>query len=136
MLKGKTLESNFKKFCNKKGIYHIRFYDSMSARGFLPPTPADFLVLLPRPVFIECKETNEQSIPFANFRPSQLKAMRDMFNLGIEYYVAVLYKRKQYLLLDSRDILSAINAGKKSINISKNNKSLKIEEIFKGVLYK
>ncbi len=136
MEKGKKLEKECQSLFKLKGIFSHRFYDTKSAGNFLPSQPSDFLLLTPKPVLIECKETEKNLLPISNFRPSQLKAMRDMFNLRISYYIVVLNKQKNYYLLDSKDILTAISKNDKSIDISGLCAKSSIEELFKNILYK
>lgn len=119
MQKGKYLENKCKEYFKKKKIWYHRFYDTTSAGRYLPPQPADFLILHPEPIFVECKETESMLLAFSAFRPFQLKTMRDMNKLGILYRVVVLYKKKLFYTLDSSKILDAIKDGRKSIDFIK-----------------
>jgi penicillin-binding protein-related factor A (putative recombinase) len=140
MEKGKKLEKDCRELFKKKGLWFYRFYDSRSAGRFLPPQPSDYLVLNPVANFIECKETDEEDrLSFSKFRPSQLKAMRDLSKLGINYFVVVSQKRKtdiNYMLFDGETIIDLINRGHKSLSFMYKNYCGSIEELFKGVLYK
>jgi hypothetical protein len=117
--KGKYLEKKLKEYCKKKGVYCLRLYDTHSAGQYIPALPADFLLLHPEPMFVECKETESTLLPISSFRPAQLKAMRDMQRLRVYYHVLVSYKKKSFYVLDSGKILDAIKDGRKSIDFIK-----------------
>lgn len=55
------LQGALKEHCKTFPCYWFRFYDSKSARGFLPAQPGDFLWLLPgQAVLIECKSSTRE----------------------------------------------------------------------------
>ena len=115
--KGKKLEADWQKLCKKRGLWSIRLYDTRSAGQFIPPQPSDYLIIQQHPEFIECKESDSTLLSFSNFQPAQLKAMKRARADKIKYTVIVLIKRKNYCSLDSGEILDAIYAGKKSIQL-------------------
>lgn len=130
MQKGKYLEKKCRDLFKAQNIWFHRYYDTYSAGRYLPDQPADFQLLLPEPVFIECKETNSLKLPISAFRPSQLKAMRDMKRLKIKYYIVVLYQKRLYGLLNSINILTTIKNKKKSIDINSNILTPDIDDVF------
>jgi len=135
MEKGKLLEQKCQKHFKENGFWTHRFYDSRSAGGFLPPQPADFMVIDAKGFtsFIECKESEETTIYAKSFRASQLKTMKEMGERGVNYLVIFLVKKRYYYVVDGRFVLDELTMNKK-IMLKDYPHYFKIDEALKGML--
>lgn len=107
MDRGKKLESKFFRWMKDSNIYCQKFYD---ARSIGTPNasarPSDYWVWIPyKLIFVECKEEKGKSLPFTNFRPSQLKEAILSIENKIEYIALielnnVLFCLKMPLIID------------------------------------
>lgn len=131
MDKGKRLEKETRELFKNTNTWFYRFYDTRSARTYLPPQPADFMTISEGFVgFVECKEHNGNLLPISCFRPQQLKTMRDAEETGYRYNVFVLRDKKLYYLISGKHILEAINRGHKSIDLDDYVHYRSLEEMY------
>lgn len=127
-MKGKKLEDKFRKWCKESGIYIQRFFDAKSmGRPEAPTRPADFWIFIkPKLIFVECKHTNEKSLPFGNIRPSQYKAGMASKKYGYDYVFLVEINDEIYSI-KFQDLMDYIKTTKR--------KSIPYKELVKiGVL--
>lgn len=129
MLKGKKCEGKIKEWLKECDIYHHRFLDSMSCRGFAPNQPADFWCYYKRKlILIECKETESDKIRFTAFRPSQLKAMMEAVKYGYSYLVVVMHRKKNIYFINGHMLIMLIESGKKSFSYQSYGREIESKE--------
>ena len=119
MIKGKKLEGEVRDYLKENGIWHHKYNDSFSSRGFVTPVPADFEIWPTKGphILLECKMSEKERIPLSAFRPAQFAAMRQSLKVeSCNYYVLICYD-KNYYLIGAETILDYLEAEEKSIHL-------------------
>lgn len=131
---GKKFEEDIKNSFDDQGLYYLRFKDTSSSYAnnsksrFTNTNPCDFAtfnIYNNKILYLECKSTNQASLPFNNIKPHQLDDMvkvDEAFNY-IESYFLINFRRDQDTFLvrtkDIRDFYYSENGrnpeGRKSI---------------------
>ena len=115
--------------CYRTAVDIQRLPDKYDTGKYEDTRPSDFIVILSRDIsnqksavfYIECKETEKPKSSFSfssSFRKGQLQGMVRAAQLKQPYYVVFhILSTEKIFLVPAIEILSCINAGKKSISM-------------------